>query len=804
MHPWNRRKARCFCLQYPRCPYSGWSVVALILLIGPVSLALAQSRQTLRGTVREAGSGQALAGVHVSARPGVGTTTHSDGTFSLSLFPSDSLRLTFSFVGYETVVVSYPKTGLLQVQLRPGIALREVVVRSGRERLSEETALSRIALPLDQLRQLPALLGEKDVLKVIQLLPGVQKGSEGNAGVYVRGGGPDQNLILLDEAVVYNPSHLFGFFSVFNGDVLKGVSLTKGGFPAQYGGRLSSVIDITTKEGNRERLRGEGSVGLIASRLTLDGPLGHRASFLVSGRYSYYGLITKQVMAAPTQGDFYDLNAKLSLDLSRRDQLSLSAYTGHDQFVGSRGSAATSLKTGLSWGNTTASLRWKHLFSEKLFANTALLFSGYGLKVSNQDAISLPDNGTQVVQLDYVSTVRDLTFKTDFEGFVSPRHRLRMGGQTTLHRFRPSAVVGAAAQAGTNFGAQPEITSLESGIYAEDEWKLGDRLRLNTGLRLSHYNQHRTNFLRPEPRLSLAYVLPRAWALKGSYAKMNQYVHLLSNTGTGLPTDLWVPSTDRLQPQQSEQIAVGMAKDFLKKTGESTGLSLTVEGYAKTMTNLISYREGASFLIPTGSVAGASRRWEDDVTAGRGQSYGAEVLLQKKRGRLTGWAGYTLSRTTWQFTELNNGQPFHPRHDRRHDVSLVGIYEVTPRIRVSGTWVYGSGQALTVPVARYKATLNNAASGGFGASMNEREYSGKNGFRGEAYHRLDLSLQFIRPRAGRERIWELSVYNAYNRRNPFFYALEGKTDAATKTTRTVFYRYSLFAAIPSVSYSVKF
>ncbi len=777
-----------------------------VLFTGFVAGAFAQTTYKISGFVREAGTELPLAGVNVAARLGQGTRSGSDGSFSLTVATTDSLRLSFSFVGYATVttVVSGSSQNLT-IHLTPGTELTEVVVRStgNAGRLSNQTTMSRISISVEQLKKIPALLGEKDVLKVIQLLPGVQKGSEGNAGVYVRGGGPDQNLMLLDEAVVYNPSHLFGFFSVFNGDVLKSVSLTKGGFPAQYGGRLSSVIDLGTKDGNRERLHGEGSVGLIASRLTLEGPIGRRASFLVSGRYSYYGLLTQQLAKKSTQGSpdqtsFYDLNAKFSLDLSDRDQLSLSAYTGHDQFVGTRTANEARLKSGLAWGNTTASLRWKRVFSEKLFTNTALLYSGYELNVSNQDAVLLTDKTSQVYQLHYASSIRDVSVKTDWEVYAGP-HQLRMGLQSTLHRFTPSAVVVASATATLSSGQ--EITALESGIYAEDEWKLGERLRLNPGLRLSDYRQNGTHFLRPEPRLSLAYGLPRAWALKGSYAKMNQYVHLLSNTGTGLPTDLWVPSTDRLPPQQSEQLAAGIAKDFLTKTGESTGLSLTLEGYAKTMTNLISYREGASSLLPTGNKAGASR-WEDDVTAGRGQSYGTEVLLQKRRGRFSGWAGYTLSWTTWQFAELNNGQPFHPRHDRRHDVSLVGIYELTPRIRVSGTWVYGSGQALTVPVARYAVNLNDAALGTT-KPKTVREYSEKNGFRGEAYHRLDLSLQFIRQRAGRERIWELSVYNAYNRRNPFFYALEGKKDAGANTSHTVLYRYSLFSAIPSLSYSFK-
>jgi len=777
----------------------------LVALLGAAAPAFAQTRLTCSGTVRESGSRLPLAGATVWVPAlGLGTTTNPDGTFALSLPAADSLTLTVSMVGYEPQrkAISFSEKKPLTLELTAGTTLTGVTVSGAKARLGDATALSRIAISGDLIRQVPALLGEKDALKVIQLLPGVQKGSEGNAGVYVRGGGPDQNLILLDGATVYNASHLFGFFSVFNGDALQGVSLTKGGFPAQYGGRLSSVIDVTTRTGNRDRLRTEGSVGIIASRLTMDGPLGRRVSVLVSGRYSYYGLLTQQLMknsgsGGPTNANFYDLNAKLLFDFGAKNQVTFSGYTGHDQFVGNRAANAASLQAGLGWGNTVGSLTWEHRFSEKLFANTAAQYSGYQLRVTNQDALTVGKT-TQVYELEYASRIQDVTLKSDWDAFFG-NHHLRFGAQATQHRFLPSAVVRATAEAGSLLNNGQEIKALESGMYAEDSWKPTARLHLVAGLRVSDYRQNGTRYTRPEPRTSLAYSLPTDWAVKASYAKMNQYVHLLSNSGIGLPTDLWVPTTDRVQPQQSEQIAVGVTKEFSKKK-----LMFSVEAYRKTMSNLLSYREGSSFLLPTD---GKAARWEDDVTAGRGWSSGVEVLLQKRAGRFTGWAGYTWSMTRWQFEELNGGQPFFPRYDRRHDVSLVGSYALTPGIRLAGTWVYGTGQALTVPVARYRATVNNPAANPdapFGTSLTTREFSGKNSFRAEPYHRLDLSVQFVRQRGGgRERVWEVSVYNAYNRRNPFFYAMEGKTDPATKLTRTVMYRYSLFSLIPSVSYSFK-
>lgn len=793
MHARNRRPNRLL------------PVLFLIALLGATTAGFSQTQLTCNGTVRESGSRLPLVGATVWVPAlGLGTTTGADGTFRLNVPAADSLALRVSMVGYETWLqpVFLSQKTSLSIELVAGTTLAGVTVSGAKARLGDANTLSRVAISGDLIRQVPALLGEKDALKVIQLLPGVQKGSEGNAGVYVRGGGPDQNLILLDGATVYNASHLFGFFSVFNGDALQGVSLTKGGFPAQYGGRLSSVIDVTTRTGNRDRLRTEGSVGIIASRLTMDGPLGRRVSLLVSGRYSYYGLLTQQLMkntksGGPTNANFYDLNAKVLFDFGAKNQVTFSGYTGHDQFVGNRAANAASLQAGLGWGNTVGSLKWEHRFSEKLVVNTAAQYSGYQLRVTNQDALTVGKT-TQVFELEYASRIQDLTLKSDWDGFFG-KHHLRFGAQATRHRFLPSAVVRATAEAGSLLNNGQEISALESGVYAENSWKPTARLHLVAGLRVSDYRQNGTHYFRPEPRASVAYTLPADWAVKASYAKMNQYVHLLSNTGVGLPTDLWVPTTDRVKPQQSEQIAAGLTKEV-----DGKNLTFSVEAYRKTMSNLLSYREGSSFLLPTD---GKAARWEDDVTAGRGWSSGVEVLLQKRAGRFTGWAGYTWSMTRWQFDELNGGQPFFPRYDRRHDVSLVGSYALTPGIRLSGTWVYGTGQALTVPVARYRAVVNNPTAtpnAPFGTGLTTREFGGKNSFRAEPYHRLDLSVQFVRQRAGgRERVWELSVYNAYNRRNPFFYAMEGKTDPATRLTRTVMYRYSLFSVIPSVSYSFK-
>ena len=792
---------------------------------------------TISGYVREAGSQEALIGVNVyrtgstTDRTRPGTTTNTYGFYSLTIPPQDSLSLTYSMVGYkpQELSVSGQKSQTISVLLAAGTLLSEVVVRSkADEKISDSPQMSQIDVPISQIKKIPALLGEKDVLKVLQLMPGVQKGSEGQSGIYVRGGGPDQNLIVLDDAVVYNASHLFGFFSVFNGDALKSVELTKGGFPARFGGRLSSVIDLNMKDGNKEKLHGEGGIGLIASRLTLEGPLTKKksgpgaTSFLVSGRRTYIDVLAAPLIAASDGGNtsggyyFYDLNAKVNTELGPKDKLHLSGYFGRDKFYVNNKSDFSTSKVGIGWGNATGTLRWNHLFSDKIFGNASLIFSNYDFSISADDTDRF-DGRTNEFSLRYTSGIRDLGFKYDLDIYPNPQHSLKVGIQTTAHRFTPSAIVLKNTDINENRAEIDKIDVLESGIYAEDTWKPNAHLRVNGGLRISAFTGSGVTYIRPEPRLSMAYILKPDLSVKASYALMNQYVHLLSNTGIGLPTDLWVPTTDRVRPQQSQQWALGVAKDFSDK-----GLTLTVEGYYKQMDNIINYREGASFLLIDDPTAAEKVRWEDNVTAGRGWSYGAEVLLQKKVGRFSGWLGYTLSFTQWQFAELNGGKAFFPRYDRRHDISLVGIYELSPRVTFSGTWVYGTGQALTLPQARYTSYVQggNANDFGnfsgsvplvqqlFGYGNRATEYGEKNSFRAEPYHRFDVSIQLHKKMKRHERTWEFSAYNAYNRRNPFFYQLDNiftpGVNGQPSSSRTALRRYSVFPIVPSVSYNFKF
>ena len=809
--------------------------IPLVLLLASIFSfnVFAQKSFTISGYVREKGSLEQLIGVNIYVpTTNFRTATNTYGFYSLTLPAKDSVVLVFSFVGYERVIRKIALTKNLEVNITLASTnqLQEVVVSSKRqeEQVSESVQMSKIDIPINQIKKIPAFLGEKDVLRILQLMPGVQKGSEGQTGIYVRGGGPDQNLIILDDAIVYNANHLFGFFSVFNGDALKSVELTKGGFPARFGGRLSSVIEMNMKEGNKEKLSGEGGIGLISSRLTLEGPIktkkkaAARSSFLISARRTYVDVLAAPFIKASQKNEvekttggycFYDLNAKMNYELGGKDKVYLSGYFGKDKFKTVTDDPTNNSTNGLNWGNETATLRWNHLYSQKLFGNLSLIYSRYRFNISStQNSIDAVTELPSTYNLQYDSGIRDYSIKYDFDYFPNPKHIIKMGIQSISHRFTPSAVVLQDSDIGKYETKIENIDVIESGIYAEDVWQPIERLKMNIGFRMSNYHVLGADYLRPEPRFSAALKLSNSLAFKASYALMNQYVHLLTNTGLGLPTDLWVPTTDKIAPQQSQQIAAGFAKDFDKK-----GLTFTVEGYYKTMSNLINYKEGASFLLFNDVTSANKVRWEDNVTAGKGWSYGAEFLLQKKVGKFSGWAGYTLSWTKWQFAELNFGKEFYPRYDRRNDLSLVGIYDIKPTITVSAVWVYGTGNALTVPVSRYNGYSNfNTRSGQNNNLANSttpvtplftgrgvQEYGEKNSFRAEPYHRLDLGVQFHKKMRRHERTWEVSIYNAYNRKNPFFYQLNTKIDA-NKQSVTILQRYSIFPIIPSLSYNFKF
>jgi hypothetical protein len=756
---------------------------------------------SLSGYVREKGSRENLIGVSVGVvGSSNGTTTNAYGFYSLRLPANQAVNVRFSALGYATEEKTFTLSQSLQQEILLSAKAQELeeVMISGQIEANQAPQMSVIRLPVSQIKQIPALLGEKDIIKALQLLPGVQKGTEGSTALYVRGGGPDQNLILLDEAQVYNANHLFGFFSVFNGDAIKNVDFWKGGFPARYGGRLSSVIDLQMKEGGKDRLRGEGGIGLLSSRLTLDGPLKKgKSSFLVSGRRTYLDLITMPLMSKElkTGYSFYDLNAKLNFDLGTKDKLYVSGYFGNDALrikeQVERTSSTITTNSGLGWGNATGTLRWNHLFNQKLFLNTTLAVTDFRFRLFDDFELIRKDGGAnRSTFTEFTSSIRDYTLKADFDYFPNNSHQFKFGALVTNHRFKPRAYTKENRESNTGDSDNQLFSNQEFAAYAEDNYT-HQKFSVNAGIRLSGMTTRARTYLFAEPRLTAGYSLPQNWVLKASYSRTNQFVHLLTNTGTGLSTDLWVPATERVPPQQADQLAIGITKAFPK-----AGLNVTIESYRKWMRGIVAYKEGATFL--SFDEGAKPLQWEDNVTTGRGWSYGTEVLLQKNKGRLTGWVGYTLSWTVHQFDSLNNSKRFYPRYDRRHDFSLVASYKLSPKITLSANWVYATGNALTVPQGFYFTQA------GLGQTFPERsDYLGsRNSFRAEAYHRLDVAVQFHKKKRWGERTWEVGLYNAYSRQNPLYYYL--KTENSPQGQRTTLAKRSLFPVIPSVTYNFKF
>ncbi len=795
--------------------------LALIFCLGLTCGAAAQSdpRHTLSGYVEDAASGEKLIGA-VLYEPSLrqGTTTNRYGFFSLTL-PAGKLRVVVSHIGYrsDTLATRLHRDLQLTVALQPApVEMGMVKVEAERhDPIQEQSQMSVVQVPVRQIKSAPVLMGEVDVLKTLQLLPGVQSGAEGMSGLYVRGGSPDQNLLLLDGAPVYNASHLFGFFSVFNASAIKNVQLTKAGFPARYGGRLSSVLEIDMKDGNMKTFEAEGSVGLIASQVTVQGPLSKdRTSFIVSARRTYIDLLLRPFLPGDEKGGyhFYDLNAKLNHIFSSRSRLFLSLYGGDDRFwsdvrneYGGSHREEDSVAADFGWGNLTSTLRWNYLFGNRLFGNFTVIYSRYQLSTHVDDRSTITSEGereTEVFKLRYLSGIRDWGLKADLDYLPNPSHYVRLGGSATLHTYRPGA---AQIRFNPADGAPEDTTlaarttdALEYALYAEDDVRLTSRLKANMGMHTSGFFVDEELYTSLQPRISLRYLLRSGWALKASYALMRQYIHLLSNSTVGLPTDLWLPATERVRPQRSRQLGVGLARE-LKEHYE-----FSLEGYYKTMTGLIEYSEGASFLVGLGG----SEDWQDKVETGRGRSYGAELFVQKKRGRTSGWIGYTLSWTRRRFAGLNQGRAFPYRYDRRHDAALVLTRQLMPSASFSLTWVYGTGTAVTLPVARY---YDDGSAGGRTLRIPRPSYlpyetavyGERNGYRMSAFHHLDFSFNFGRAESAGHG-FSFGIYNAYNRKNPFFIYFEDHYGRNTGAREFRAKQVSLFPFLPWINYRFKF
>lgn len=786
--------------------------IFLLLLFIP-SIFYAQEKFTLSGFVSDKNNGENIIGVNIFCKElKQGVVSNTYGFYSLTL-PAGNYEISFSYIGYKTQVYNLNLEKDIQKNIAFDIAsfsVGEIQVRA-KANIVEKTETSVIEVPIEQIKTIPALLGEVDIIKAIQLLPGVQS-SEGTSGFYVRGGGPDQNLILLDGVPVYNASHLGGIFSVFNADAIKSVRLTKGGFPARFGGRLSSVLQIDMKEGNSKEFKGDASIGLISSKFTFEGPIiKDKTSFIISARRTYLDLIVAPFLPSTTDLTlyFYDLNAKINHKISKKDRIYLSAYSGKDKlgvdfsesFVDQITNEQSSLKFELGYGNLTSTLRWNHLFSDKLFSNTTLTYSRYSFNTDfGVNSTYTSNNETEIwdVNFGYLSGIEDLGARIDFDFIPNPNHEIKFGTSYTNHNFFPGettlSINETLPDASQNFSLDTTLNFSGNTIadelyfYLEDNFKITNRLKANLGIHLGYYNTDRSNSIFKnnisfQPRASLRYLLNDKWSIKGSYAEMTQNIHLLSNSSIGFPSDIWVPATDTVPSQTSKQWAGNISTEF--GNGE---YELSLEGYYKTMSNLITYKAGYSNLSSTES-------WENSVeTGGIGESYGVELFIQKKKGKNTGWIGYTLSWTNRKFDNINFGEWYPYKFDRRHDFSLVFSHKFNEKWDAGLTWVYGTGNAITFPQAIYLGTPNN----GNDVVDVVESYGTRNSTRLDAYHRLDLGFNKTVKKKRITKILSFGAYNAYSRKNPFFAYLtyqEGNRVAK---------QVSLFPVIPSISYRIQF
>ncbi len=770
------------------------------------SLLFAQKKYTLSGYVKDSLNGETLIGATISVKDKTrGVSSNQYGFYSLTL-SEGTYELVISYVGFlpSTITLQLNEDKQLNFDLVPRSALTEVVVSTKKRDANIKNAqLGKFVLPIEQIKAVPAFLGEVDLLKTVQLLPGVRNAGEGSAGIYVRGGGPDQNLIMLDDAVVYNTGHLFGFFSIFNSDAIKNVSLIKGGMPAQYGGRLSSVLDVAMKEGNDKKFQAEGGIGLIASRISLQGPIKkNKASYIISARRTYIDALVKPFVKKSSQfyGSgyyFYDLNAKVNYKFSEKDRLYLSGYFGKDVFDFVNGQQSLNVK--IPWGNATGTLRWNHVFNNQLFGNTTAVFNNYNF------AFEAEQNNFNIK---LASGIRDFSLKQDFDFYPFTGHKLKFGGIYTYHRFTPNVVSGN--QDSVVFqpvNAQPKFAH-EAALYIQDDWEISDKIKINAGLRYSGfqqigpYNIYQTDdngnrldstvfskgqsvktYGGLEPRLTLRYAINDETSIKSSVTRNLQYIHLVSNSGSTLPTDLWVPSTYIVKPQISWQYAAGLFKNF-KDNKYETSLEL----YYKNMQNQIEYEEGYT--------PNTLEDTENFFTFGNGWSYGTELFINKTRGRLTGWIGYTLSWTWRKFDGLNAGEKYPAKYDRRNDMSVVAIYELNKRWKLSGTFVYGTGNASTLPQRFY--FINGTLT---------QEYSRINEYRLPSYHRLDFAaINSPKKNAGRKwkTEWVFSIYNVYSRKNPYFIYFDQTGSPFDGTLKVQGKQVSLFPIIPSVTWNFKF
>ncbi len=757
--------------------------IAILLFFIICNKAVAQ-KIIISGYVKDAASKEVLIGTSIASITNkTGTTTNQYGYFALTVTVKDTVELIISYSGYTILAkkIMAAQNIQLDILLEPAKQnLGEVTVVAGKSNRNVQKAqMGVIDVPLKAIKNLPVLFGERDVLKIIQLLPGVQGGQEGTTGFYVRGGNLDQNLVQLDEATVYNPNHLFGLFSTFNVNSINHVKLIKGGFPAEFGGRLSSILDITMKEGNKTKYQTEGGIGLLSDNITFQGPIQkNKSSFIVSARKSHINLLLKPFTSKTTSYLFYDVNAKMNFELGKKDHLFFSFFKGNDNAAYT---GASSLNYNTDFGNTTATLRWNHTFGSKIFANTSLIYNDYhlGLGTTQNNYYALLYTG-----------IKDRNIKTDIIFTPNSKHKIKTGFTFTNHTIYPAAVSAKIPTRGNRITINKDSIekrySNELAFYAGDEFDATEKLSINYGVRIPVFTSGSKTYINIEPRLTGKFSLNETTSIKASATVMNQFLHLVPNSTASLPTDIWLSSSKLIKPQNSKQIALGLFKNF-----NDNGIETSIEAYYKTMDNQVLFKEGTQILLSTNL---------DSVLAfGKGKSYGIELFVKKNIGKLTGWVSYTLSKTTQLFAQLNRGIAFPSSFDRRHNFSVAGSYDLKKHWTVSADFVFYTGRAFTLPAGRISVPVNGSLYDGV-----YYDFTSRNNAMLRSYHRLDVS--FSNKRIVKfwgkkyEREWVFGAYNLYSRLNPYFVYLTTNTITKQPEARQV----SLLPFIPSISFNFKF
>ncbi len=760
--------------------------------------------RTISGYIKDAASGETLIGANVYINElGTGTTSNEYGFYSITL-PPEQYTIQYSYLGFVTVTQKIDLKENIKKDVELGMEsteLMEVVISSEAENANvSDIEMSVNKLDVSTIKKMPTLLGEVEVLRSIQLLPGVSSVGEGASGFNVRGGSIDQNLVLLDEAPVYNSSHLFGFFSVFNPDAVKDVKLYKGGIPSRYGGRLSSILDVRMKEGNSKKMELNGGIGAIFSRFSVEAPIvKDKSSFIVAGRRSYIDVLAQPFLNEDLEGsalNFYDLTLKTNWGFGEKDKLFLSGYLGRDNF-------GFGDDAGFNWGNATTTLRWNHLFSDKLFSNITLYFSDYDYQIKFG---SEADN-----RFNWDARIKNYSIKPEFTWFLTPDNQIRFGGQSIIYNFEPGNAVGVSEGEITDLTV-PEKYGIETAIFVENEQNVNEKISINYGLRLSHFNytgkgtayefendfipgvrrraissqsydqwESIKTYVNLEPRFSLKYQMDQSKSFKLSYNRMTQYIHLISNTAASTPVDIWTPSTNNIKPQTADQVALGYFQNFNDNKYE-----LSAETYYKKLDHLVDYIDGADLLL--------NEFLEGDLLEGRGRAYGLELMLKKNEGRLNGWISYTLARSERQVDGINKGEWYPSRFDQTHNLSITGFYDLNDRWAFSANFVAISGTPTTFPTTRIQQQ-------GYIIPVNVNE--DRNNVRIPLYHRLDLSAT-LQGKKNNQRRWQgewvFSIYNVYSKRNPFsIFTRQGDAGITEAVRLSVIGNF-----IPSVSYNFKF